>query len=137
MKTVTLVREYRKDCTLGLVILPSGKLIRSIERPWLNNKANISCYPEGTYKAKWLPRSGSGRYKRVWHVVGVPNRYGILWHTGNLVRHSKGCTLPGMAHGKLSGLPAVLSSGAGLNAMRKELAGEDFILFVTSLTGQG
>lgn len=132
MKTVTLVREYRKDCTLGTVILPSGKIIKSIERPWLDNRANVSCYPEGQYVAKWLARSGSGRYKRVWHIQDVPGRSGILWHTGNLVRHSKGCTLPGLKHGALGGLPAVLSSGPGLNSMRRELEGQDFLLIVTS-----
>jgi hypothetical protein len=115
------------------VILPSGKVIKSIERPWLNNQANISCYPEGVYVAKWIDRSASGKYKRVWHVQNVPRRTGILWHVGNLVRHSKGCTLPGMRYGQLGGLPAVLASGAGLNLMRRELEGQDFILVVASL----
>jgi hypothetical protein len=133
MKTVILFRDYRKDSTLGTVVLPSGKVIKSIERPWLNNRSNVSCYPEGIYLAKWLERSGSGKYKRVWHIQHVANRTGILWHTGNLVRHSLGCTLPGIKHGKLGGMMAVLSSGAALNAMRRELEGEDFMLVVTKL----
>lgn len=131
LPAVILLREYRNDCTLGTVILPSGKVIKAIERPWLDNRRNESCYPEGTYIAKWLERSGSGKYKRVWHVQNVPNRSGILWHVGNLVRHSLGCTLPGMRHGKLYGLPAVLASGAGLNQMRQELEGQDFLLVVS------
>lgn len=133
LPVVVLLRDCRKDCTLGQVVLPSGKVIKSIERPWINNRPNISCYPSGTYLAKWLERSGSGRYKRCWHVQRVPKRSGILWHVGNLVRHSKGCTLPGMRHGKLGGLPAVLSSGAGLNLMRRELEGQDFILVVARM----
>lgn len=133
MKVVTLLRDYRTGCALGTAILPSGKVIKTIERPWLNNKSNISCYPEGVYIAKWLERSGSGKYKRVWHVQNVPKRSGILWHKGNLVRHSLGCTLPGLKHGKLGGFPAVLSSGAALNAMRRELEGQDFILVVASM----
>ena len=135
MEVVVLLRDYRKSCTLGAVILPSGKVIKTIERAWLNNQANISCYPEGRYIAKWLERSGSGKYKRVWHVINVPKRTGILWHIGNLVRHSLGCTLPGLTHGTLGGLPAVLSSGAGLNAMRRELEGQDFILVVMGMPG--
>lgn len=130
---VTLLREYKDDCALGTVILPSGKVIKSIERPWLDNRPNISCYPEGQYLAKWLERSSSGKYKRVWVIENVPKRSGILWHVGNLVRHSKGCTLPGLRHGTLGGLPAVLSSGAGLNIMRRELEGMDFILVVAGL----
>lgn len=133
LPAVILLREYKKDCSLGTVILPSGKAIKSIERPWLQNKRNVSCYPEGQYLAKWLERSVSGKYKRVWHVQNVPNRSGILWHTGNLVRHSLGCTLPGLKHGFLYGLPAVLSSGAGLNLMRRELEGQDFLLVVSSM----
>jgi hypothetical protein len=129
---VILHRQYKTDCTLATFTLPSGKQLKTIERPWLDNRANISCYPEGVYMAKWLARSGSGKYKRVWHVIDVPNRSGILWHRGNLVRHSRGCTIVGSRHGSLGGLPAVLGSKTGLNKMRRELAGKDFILVVTS-----
>jgi len=135
LPVVNLFREYKKTATLGTVVLPSGKVIKSIERPWLNNARNISCYPEGVYIAKWLERSASGKYKRCWHVQNVPGRSGILWHIGNLVKHSKGCTLPGMRHGMLGGLPAVLSSGAGLNLMRRELSGSNFILVVSNAKG--
>lgn len=133
LPVVILHREYKATHTKGVVVLPSGKVLKSIERPWLDNKVNISCYPEGVYLAKWLERSSSGKYKRVWHIQNVPSRSGILWHVGNLVRHSRGCTLPGLRHGTLKKLPAVLSSGAGLNAMRRELHGQDFILVVSSL----
>lgn len=128
---VILLRTYKSDCTLGDVILPSGKVIKSIERPWLDNRANISCYPEGSYRVNWLARSGSGKYKRVWHVQDVPGRSGILWHSANLVRQLRGCTAPGMKHGTLGGVPAVLSSRAGLNVMRRELEEKDFLLVVT------
>jgi hypothetical protein len=114
------------------VVLPSGKVLKAIERPWLNNQKNISCYPEGVYLAKWLERSASGKYKRVWHVQNVPNRSGILWHVGNLATQSMGCTLPGMRHGVLNGHTAVLASGTGLNQMRRELEQQDFLLVVSS-----
>ena len=127
---VVLAREYRTDCTLGTVVLPSGRLLRSLENPWLDNRPNISCYPEGAYLCRWLERSGSGKYKRVWHVTDVPGRSGILWHAGNTVDDTLGCTLPGLTHGTLYGKPAVLSSGAGLNAMREELESLDFQLIV-------
>lgn len=133
MLIVTLLREYKKDCTLGTLILPSGLILKTLERPWLNNRVNVSCFTEGGYIVKYLPRSGSGKYKRVWHVQDVPKRSGILFHNGNLVRHSKGCILVGRRHGALSGQPAVLSSASGLNAMRKELEGKDFILIVKKL----
>lgn len=114
-------------------MLPGGSEIAAIERPWLGNRSNISCYPDGVYLAKWIERSASGKYKRVWHIQDVPGRSGILWHVGNLVRHSRGCTLLGMRAGDLGGLPAVLSSGVALNKMRRELGGEDFILVVAKI----
>lgn len=132
LPVVTLHRTYKKSATLAELLLPSGKIIRTIERPWLNNKRRVSCYPEGIYLVKWLPRSASGKYKRVWHVQKVPNRSGILFHGGNLVKHSLGCTIVGLRHGKLGNELAVLSSKLGLNEMRKELGGKDFILMVTS-----
>jgi hypothetical protein len=129
---VILNREYRNDCTLGEVVLPGDIIIKTIERPWLNNKRGISCYPEGVYLCKYLRRSASGKYKRVWHVQNVPGRSGILWHNGNLVRHSRGCTIVGMNHGTLGDKPAVLSSRKALNVMRRALNERDFILVVTS-----
>jgi hypothetical protein len=131
LPVVYLNRVYKKFCTLGTATLPSGKTIKTIERPWLNNASNISCYPEGMYLAKWLPRSGSGKYKRVWHIQNVPGRSGILWHNGNLVSHSKGCTIVGLRHDFIGKHEAVFSSHAGLNAMRRELENKDFILIVT------
>ena len=130
MKAVILHRSYRPYCTLGSFRLPSGVILSTIERPWLNNRPNVSCIPPGEYLCKWIERSASGKYKRCWHVVGVDGRSGILWHSGNLVRHSLGCILPGLRHGQLKGREAVLSSKPALNRMRRELGGESFRLVV-------
>lgn len=133
LPVVTLLRDYRGSCTLGTIILPSGRVLKSIEPPWLDNRSSVSCYPEGTYIAKWMDRSSSGKYKRVWHIQDVPGRVGILCHNGNLVRHTKGCTLVGLTHGTLGGLPAVLSSRSGMSAIRRELEERDFIIVVGKL----
>lgn len=130
LPAVTLHREYRLYCTFGKMTLPDGEVLDTLERPWLNNMRNKSCIPPGVYKCTWLPRSASGRYKRVWIVEGVPERSGILFHTGNLVRHSKGCILPGRSRGRLKGRDAVLSSGPALNRMRRQLVGKDFELTI-------
>lgn len=125
---VILDRNYKKGGTLGKLILPSGFTICSLERPWLNNKTNVSCIPEGIYHCKWIERSASGKYKKVWHVQNVPGRSGILFHVGNYIRHTLGCILPGMRHNNLS----VGYSLTGLNKMRKELSGKDFTLLIIS-----
>ncbi len=130
MDAVVLTREYFPDRTEGNIILPDGETIYTLERPWLNNKANKSCIPAGVYKAQWLERSGSGKYKRVWHLQDVPGRSGILIHSGNLVRHTLGCILPGMKFGTIENSPAVLSSGTALSRLRNSFEGSDFLLII-------
>lgn len=130
MRQVKLIRTRHTNLsTLGIVFLPSGQIIYSLENPWLGNRRNVSCIPEGEYLCKWLPRSGSGKYKRVWHVQDVPERSGILWHAGNYPRHTLGCILPGIKRGK----NVVYSSVKALNLMRAELAESDFILQISTL----
>ena len=130
MQTLTLNRQYRHYCTVGTVKLPSSKVIRTIERPWLNNRKNTSCIPAGRYLCKYIARSASGKYRKCWHVQGVAGRGGILWHCGNLVSHSLGCILPGLRVGRLGNRVAVLNSLAALNAMRREIGPNDFWLVI-------
>jgi hypothetical protein len=125
-----LSREYRPYCTMGVLTLPSGATVRTLERPWISNRTNISCIPEGAYSSEWLERSASGKYKRVWHLSNVESRTGILIHSGNYVRHSTGCILVGLKRGIMGGQEAVLSSRSALNLMRSELEGKDFTLIV-------
>ena len=128
MHLVNTVRVYYETHTHGFTELPDGQIIYTLERPWLDNKVNQSCVPEGEYLCKWLPRSGSGKYKRVWHVQNVEGRTGILWHSGNKVEHTLGCVLTGMSKGD----QVVYSSLAALNRMRELMSGEDFIWRVKS-----
>ena len=127
---VTLKRSYKKDRTDGVLTLPSGKTLVTLERPWLDNLCNKSCIPPGVYLCNYLERSNSGKYKRCWHVQNVPGRSGILWHPGNLVRHTLGCILPGLCCGVLEGQTAVLSSAAAMNIIRSELGGMNFVLII-------
>ena len=130
MNIVYQHRTYFPDRTESEVRLPSGTTIHALERPWLNNRQNVSCIPPDIYLVKWLERSGSGKYRRVWHVQNVEGRSGILWHAGNLVRHTLGCELPGLKFGKMEELPAIFFSLAALNKMREELSGQDFMLVI-------
>ena len=71
----------------------------AVERPWLNNKSNISCIPDGIYRVE-EQRVGRyyNAYKRRWRhacvyvIVGVDGgRYGILFHAASSQRGVKGC----------------------------------------------
>ena len=126
--TATLIRtEMTGDYTLGVLAI-EGARFPVLERPWLNNRANRSCIPAGTYNATFMARSSSGRYKRVYWIRQVPDRGGILIHAGNVVSNSLGCLLIGRRTGWLKGKRAVLNSrsalrefGAILNERRLKL----------------
>ena len=79
----------------------------SLEPPWLNNRRNVSCIPDGTYRCL---RHQSDKYGSVWALQGVPRRSGILIHAGNVVDDTQGCILLGARIGWLHGSRAVLDS---------------------------
>lgn len=128
MKTLILIRQYFKSHTYSTVVTPNGNVLYTIERPWLDNRTNISCIPPGEYLTTFMKRSSSGKYRDVWHVQSVPGRSGILIHNGNLVRHSRGCLILGSSKGSLGGKPAVLGSRTALRNLQNEMGQEPFLL---------
>jgi hypothetical protein len=90
MKKFTLARSYLRDKTVGIF---SHELfsLHSLERPWINNKVNISCIPEGSYIVK---RDTHGKWQ--WFAIqDVPGRTNIEIHQGNKAVNSAGCPLLG------------------------------------------
>jgi len=124
-----LVRQYFPRYTMGRLYI-DGYQFSVLERPWLNNRSNISCIPSGIYRAKFLPRSGSGKYRKVWHLQDTGSRLGILMHNGNLLAHTKGCLLLGTRQGTLGGRPAVLGSRTALRKLRTITKCADFTLHI-------
>lgn len=136
MKTAVLKRTYFKDATLGHLFLEDqdDPLWYSIERPWLDNKKNESCIPEGEYIVK--PYS-SEKYPDVWEVCDVEGRTYILIHVANWAHDVKGCIGVGLSSGYIhhEGEPkkAVLSSGHAMTQMKKTLGyPSEFKLIVRS-----
>ena len=124
-----LFRRKYKTHTYGTLVV-DGELFHTIERPWLDNRSNISCIPTGNYLVNFLLKSGSGKYREVWHVMDVPGRGGILIHQGNLAAHSRGCLILGSKKGTLGGKPAVLSSRPALRKLQKIVGREPFNLTI-------
>lgn len=88
MNHYTLLRSYLKDRTVGQ--LQRGDFaLDTLERPWLDNQVDVSCYPEGTYIVR---RDMSGRFQ-YYRVDNVPMRTNIEFHHGVKPVHSNGCTL--------------------------------------------
>jgi hypothetical protein len=60
----------------------------TIERPWLDNKPNVSCIPAGTYTCKRVTRPKHGECFEVQNVEG---RSAILFHVANYPEDVQGC----------------------------------------------
>jgi len=80
-----------KDCTIGRLECGDFRCL-SLELPWLDNRKNISCIPEGTYRAV---KYNSPKHGEVILLKDVPGRSMIEIHTGNHTRQIKGCVLVG------------------------------------------
>ena len=96
MKTLGLTRfAYLEDCTFGHLILPTGAHLYTIERPWLDNEAFVSCIPEGTYPLEW---DATGRIQDVPRLMDTQPRTQINIHVANYARELHGCIAPGLGY---------------------------------------
>ena len=67
-------------------------MMYSIELPWKDNHARVSCIPEGRYE---LVKRWSPKFNRHLQVMNVPQREYILIHPANDAMHElKGCIAP-------------------------------------------
>ena len=86
-KLITLKRTYSEDKTTGILTLPDGSELVTLERPWLNNRSFVSCIPERKYKVR---RNQTGKHQ--WYgLLDVPERSFIEIHTATRVNHLEGC----------------------------------------------
>ena len=119
MKRIVLTRinEGHKACTLGVMTYENQFFLTTLERPWLDNKNNVSCIPKGVYKCvRWK----SAKYANAWHVQNVPSREAILIHVGNFPKDTEGCILVGTEFGKDSVLNSKVAL-AKLNGLMQSL----------------
>lgn len=87
-----------------------GAVLYTVERPWLDNQAMVSCIPEGAYNCR-PRRYFRGGYDAV-HIRNVPGRTHILFHRANVPSDLAGCIGVGSRLGVLNGQWAVLQSRA-------------------------
>ena len=67
-------------------------MMYSIELPWKDNHARVSCIPEGRYE---LVKRWSPKFNRHLQVMNVPQRKDILIHPANdALQELKGCIAP-------------------------------------------
>ena len=124
---------YSDFGTYGTLILPDGTHLATVERPWLNNSARISCIPIGKYDCR-PRRYNRGGYDAV-EVRGVEGRTHILFHVGNYVRNSNGCILVNSHHSAIGGEWCGAGSKKAFKLFMDSVDKKPFKLEINNLTG--
>jgi len=125
--------SYANDGTYGYITLPSGIVLATVERPWLDNAPSVSCIPIGTYICK-PRRYFRGDYDAI-EITDVKGRSYILFHVGNYVHNSKGCILINTDFGWNDGKMCGISSTSAFSKFMEELGNSEFELVITNKEG--
>jgi hypothetical protein len=117
MEKIRIKRIHKRDdCTLSVLVYKEF-MCKVLELPDLDNQRNISCIPEGLYKAK--KRISPGKGYEVIEYINVSNRTYIQLHHGNYTRQILGCQLPGKDFIDLDGdgIPDITNTKATLDEL--------------------
>jgi hypothetical protein len=122
-----IIRFKRSDeVTIGR-LLHEGLSFYTVERPWLDNKAFVSCIPDGSYKVKRFDSPKFG--KAMWQITEVPNRTFIIIHLANYSHDLQGCIGLGLGvFGDLSGVTSSKRAISQFYEATKELTEMDLII---------
>ena len=111
--------SYTQRGTFGVMLDEDNfPFCLTIERPWKDNKRNVSCIPKGNYECE---RVYSPTFGVTFKITKVKGRSHILFHKGNLMEDSHGCIILGEEFGFLDGEIAVLSSGRAFGEFKDRL----------------
>lgn len=91
-----LVRNYHAAAVNGVLYFNHNLVCYTIELPWKQNRARVSCIPEGSYP---MVKRWSEKFKCHLYLPGVTGRSLILIHpANNALKELKGCIAPVKAH---------------------------------------
>ena len=100
-KRIVTLHRFSDDGVQALGDLTYGSFTcKTLERPYLENKPNISSIPIGQYDVIWSFSPRLLRY--TYEVLNVPNRAGIRFHKGNYFFDVDGCILLGTGYTDLN-----------------------------------
>ena len=117
--------------TLGILTLPNGKVLNTLELPWKDNEKKVSCIPPNNYT---VIKRYSNKHGFHFHVLGVPNRDYILIHKSNFHSDLLGCIAPGTGLKDINGdgLLDVTNSKRAMSEMLNLLP-DEFTLEITEV----
>ena len=111
--------SYTQRGTFGVLLDEDNfPFCLTLERPWKDNKRNVSCIPTGKYICKKIY---SPTFGVTFEITNVKERSHILFHKGNIMDDSHGCPILGEEFGFLDGEIAVLSSGRAFSEFKQRL----------------
>jgi hypothetical protein len=91
--------EVTPDGVFGVLKLPNGQVLRTMEDDWKDNQPNESCIPAGVYG---LRRTMFHKHHyETFQVMDVDGRDNILIHIANTENDVQGCIGVGMRVGYL------------------------------------
>ncbi|MGL4296253.1 MAG: DUF5675 family protein [Aestuariivirga sp.] len=106
--------------TFGVVRHGAVPFVLTLERPWLDNQAGVSCIPAGRYRCR---RVRSPKFGITFEVCDVPGRSHILFHSGNTIEDTEGCILVGEEFSGTWDAPMLVSSRRGFLELFSYLEG--------------
>ena len=86
---ITLKRLEINGANYGILTLPNGEELETIELAWNDNRVGKSCIPTGIYT---FSRDRFGKHQW-WRIHDVEGRTAIEIHEGYKPSHSQGCIL--------------------------------------------
>jgi hypothetical protein len=111
---------YLPEGTIGVIQIPQGPRIYTIERPWQDNEPYYSCIPEGEYPLEW---DTTGRIKDVPRLRGTEPRTQINIHAANHPEELHGCIAPNLRWTVEGQTPRGINSRAALALLIEQFSG--------------
>lgn len=123
---VTIMRlEHGLSECLGVLLLDGCLWCYTLEKPWRDNRNDISCIPEGYYICEKYDSMDHGPS---FQVKNVPGRsHIILGHIGNTAKDTTGCILFGNIPGRIDADRAVMNSRKTMAAWEVATHGIDVL----------
>ena len=101
----------------------------TLERPWEDNKTDVSCIPSGRYTCR---RVLSQWFGETFEIAAVPGRSHVLFHKGNTIHDTRGCICVAEEFGGTMENPTVVSSERGYRELMQLVSGlYEFTLMIT------
>lgn len=129
---LTLKRTYNKYYTSGVLSLPDGTELCTLELPWRDNEIGKSCIPEGVYT---IDRDHTGRQQwyRFRNEETSPRTF-IEIHPASLLRHLEGCIAPcfEIKGGERTSEPVAMRSKEACELLVEWFGEDSFALEITS-----